>query len=314
MPIWKETIRRGGILLVALAFVASFAVGQPSAPRHLNRTIEKLEAGEIVFGSFASDKSPSGGSFYSGAPLDFVIYDMEHEPLDFVGFRTFLQFLLDRRQIAEKGSIQPEVTPFVRLPFYGRERNHWLIKQALDTGAFGILFPHVSNVEEARSIVSGARYPHPENAPDAKPEGMRGYAPGIASRYWGLSMAEYAGRADTWPLDPNGDILLIMLIENREGVENVEAIAREVKGVGVLIPAPVDLAMSYGAVADPSRQPAVDAAIQKVVDVCRAQGIPCGTLANKENVAELIRKGYRFLIVPTEREFEAVRIGRGAVR
>jgi hypothetical protein len=69
--------------------------------------------------------------------------------------------------------------------------------------------------------------------------------------------------------------------------------------------------MSYGAVADPARQRFVDAAIQKVVDVCRSSGIPCGTLANKENVAELIRKGYRFLIVPTEREFEAVRIGRG---
>lgn len=43
-------------------------------------------------------------------------------------------------------------------------------------------------------------------------------------------------------------------------------------------------------------------------------GIPCGTLANKENVEERIRRGYRFPIVPTEREFEAVRIGRGAAR
>jgi 4-hydroxy-2-oxoheptanedioate aldolase len=303
-----------------VALVATFlvqwaiAAGQTEAPRHLNKTIEKLEAGEVVFGSFASDKSPGGGAFYGAAPLDFVVYDMEHEPLDFVGFRTFLQFMLDRRQIVEKGNLQPEVTPLIRLPFYGRERNHWLIKQALDTGAFGILFPHVSSVEEARSIVSGARYPHSPDAPDAEPGGMRGYAPGIASRYWGLSMAEYARRADTWPLDPNGDILLILLIENQEGIENIEAIAREVKGIGVLVPSPVDLAMSYGAIADPSRQPVVESAIQKVVEVCRSTGIPCGTLANKENVEERIRRGYRFLIVPTEREFEAVRIGRGAAR
>jgi len=314
MTIGSESVSFTGIRLAALLFVATSVAGQPSTPRHLNKTIERLEAGEVVFGTFASDKSPSGGAFYGGAPVDFVIYDMEHEPIDFVGFRTFLQFMLDRRQIVQKGSIQPEVTPLIRLPFYGRERNHWLIKQALDIGAFGIVFPHVSNVEEARSIVSGARYPHPADAPDAEPEGMRGYAPGIASRYWGLSMAEYAGRADTWPLDPNGDILLILLIENQEGIENIEAIAREVKGIGVLVPSPVDLAMSYGAVADPSRQPFVDAAIQKVVDVCRSSGIPCGTLANKENVVELIRKGYRFLIVPTEREFEAVRIGRGTAR
>jgi 4-hydroxy-2-oxoheptanedioate aldolase len=127
-------------------------------------------------------------------------------------------------------------------------------------------------------------------------------------------MAEYAGRPDAWPLDPNGDILLILRIENQEGVENVETIAREVKGIGVLVPSPVDLAMSYGAVADPSRQPDVDAAIHRVVDVGVSTGIPCGSLANKENVAELIRKGYRFLIVPTEREFEVVRIGRGTGR
>ena len=128
MTIGSESVRFTGIRLAALLFVATSVAGQPSTPRHLNKTIERLEAGEVVFGSFASDKSPSGGAFYGGAPVDFVIYDMEHEPLDFVGFRTFLQFMLDRRQIVEKGNIQPEVTPFIRLPFYGRERNHWLIK------------------------------------------------------------------------------------------------------------------------------------------------------------------------------------------
>lgn len=62
MPIGKETIRSAGILLASLLFAASSIASQPSAPRHLNKTIEKLEAGEIVFGSFASDKSPSGGA------------------------------------------------------------------------------------------------------------------------------------------------------------------------------------------------------------------------------------------------------------
>ncbi|MGH9324388.1 MAG: hypothetical protein ACRD21_10700 [Vicinamibacteria bacterium] len=170
MPRDKEKKRVAEFLLGGLLLAATPALSQPSMPRHLNKAIQKLEAGEVVFGSFASDKSPSGGAFYGGAPIDFVIYDMEHGPLDFVGFRTFLQFMLDRRQIVEKGSLQPEVVPFIPLPFYGRERNHWLIKQALDAGAFGIVFLHVSNVEEARSIVSGARYLHPADALDAPRE------------------------------------------------------------------------------------------------------------------------------------------------
>jgi 4-hydroxy-2-oxoheptanedioate aldolase len=299
-------------MLVPLMLTAALSPGASEPPPRLNRIIDRLEKNEPAFGAFASNKSPDGAAAIARSPLDFVIYDMEHAPLDFPGFRVFTQFMLDPHRIAEKGNVQPDVVPLLRLPFNGRENAQWMVKQALDIGAYGILFPHVSTVEEARAIVRSSRYPQPPGAADQEPEGQRGSGAGIASRLWGLSGADYARRADTWPLDPEGEIFLAMLIENREGVANVEAIAREVKGIGCLMAAPGDLSMSYGAVYDRSLQPQVEEAIQKVLAASKAAGVACGITAGKDNVAERIRQGFRVLIVGADDGWEALDAGRDA--
>lgn len=73
---------------VLLTLLACSPAGGAETPVRLNKIIERLEKGEVAVGAFASDKSPDGGASYARAPLDFVIYDMEH-PLDFPGFRIF---------------------------------------------------------------------------------------------------------------------------------------------------------------------------------------------------------------------------------
>jgi 2-keto-3-deoxy-L-rhamnonate aldolase RhmA len=93
-------------------------------------------------------------------------------------------------------------------------------------------------------------------------------------------------------------------------VANIEAIAREVRGIGCLMAAPGDLSMSYGAVYDRSREPQVDAAIQKILAAARAAGVPCGITANRETAAARIAQGFRVLIVGAERDYEAVRRSR----
>jgi hypothetical protein len=62
---------------------------------------------------------------------------MEHEGFSFTTLRTSLQVLLNRKRIAENGNLQPDVVPMVRIPPNARERNQWVIKQALDTGVYG---------------------------------------------------------------------------------------------------------------------------------------------------------------------------------
>ena len=57
------------------------------------------------------------------------------------------------------------MTPLVRIPPNGGEMNQWIAKQVLDIGVYGIIWPHVSTVEEARNAVAACRYPRPPSAP-----------------------------------------------------------------------------------------------------------------------------------------------------
>src|SRR5687768_15451094 len=65
----------------------------------------------------------------------------------------------------EGGTLAPKVTPLVRIPPKGGEMNQWIAKQVLDIGVFGIIFPHVSTVDEAQNAVSACRYPRLPTSP-----------------------------------------------------------------------------------------------------------------------------------------------------
>src|ERR1043166_5342132 len=69
----------------------------------------------------------------------------------------------------------------------------------------------------------------------SRPAGIRGAGPTGAVRYWGLTQQEYYHKADVWPLDPNGEIFVILQIEDTRGVENLDAILKEVKGIGAIL-------------------------------------------------------------------------------
>ena len=123
----------------------------PDIPR-LNGVIKALEQGQTAFVAFTPVDIESAVAMAS-SKLDGVAFEMEHAPLDFPGLRQALQFMLDRRQIVERSTLAPAVTPMVRVPPNGGEKNQWIAKQVLDIGVFGIIFPHVSTVEEAWNAV-----------------------------------------------------------------------------------------------------------------------------------------------------------------
>ena len=93
---------------------------------------------------------------------------------------------------------------------------------------YGIIFPHVSTVDEARNAVSACRYPRLPGAPLYDPPGIRGDAPTRAARYWGLSQPDYYARADVWPLAPKGEILAIIQCEDVKAIENLPKILTQV--------------------------------------------------------------------------------------
>ena len=122
----------------------------------LNGIIKVLEQQKHAFVSFAPADTLSA-QLYATEPYDGVVFEMEHGGYDIRTLRDCLQYLMNRRQIVEAGSLAPAVTPLVRIPPNGIEMNQWIAKQVLDAGAYGIIWPHVSTVAEARSAVAACR-------------------------------------------------------------------------------------------------------------------------------------------------------------
>ena len=224
--------------------------------------------------------------------------------------RDALQYMLDRKQIAESGSLAPKVTPMVRIPPNGNEMNQWIAKQVLDIGVFGIVFPHVSTVEEARNAVGACRYPRLPGAPLYDPPGIRGDAPTRAARYWGLTQGEYYARADVWPLAPQGEILAIIQCEDTKAIENLPRILEQVKGIGVVLIGEGDLSQELGHPRE-YEHPVVAEAIDRILKICKDHNVPCGhPHPDAKNIERLIAQGYRFLMPSTPRSFAVLEQGR----
>ena len=182
----------------------------------------------------------------STSKFDGVVFEMEHNPWDGRALRDCLQYMLNRAQIVKAASVAPAVTPMVRVPVNGVEKAQWHAKQALDIGCYGIVWPHISTVEEAYNAVAACRYPRMKTAKNYEPAGIRGDGPTGAVRYWGLTQQEYYQKADVWPLDPKGEIFVILQIEDTRGVDNLDAMLKEVKGIGAILIGEGDLGQELG--------------------------------------------------------------------
>jgi 4-hydroxy-2-oxoheptanedioate aldolase len=193
----------------------------------LNGVIRVLEQGKPAFVTFAAAEIGVAQAV-GAAPYDGVVFEMEHRAYDIRALRDCLQYMLDRRQIVHSASLAPAVTPFVRIPPNGGESSQWVAKQVLDHGVYGIVWPHVSTVEEALNAVTACRYPRPREAKYYDPPGQRGDAPRTAARYWGLTDQEYYPRADTWPLNPDGEILVVIMCEEKRAIANLPKMLEQV--------------------------------------------------------------------------------------
>ncbi len=275
----------------------------------LNGVIKVLEQGQNVFVTF-SPADVGSAQAVAGERYDGVVFEMEHGPYDAKTLRDCLQYMLNRRQIAASASVAPVVTPLVRIPPNGSERNQWVAKQALDMGVYGIIWPHVSTVDEAHSAVAACRYARPSTAPRFEPRGQRGDGPTNAARYWGLAQQEYYDRADVWPLDPKGEILVGIMCEDVEGIKNLPRILEDVPGIAVVIIGEGDLSQSLG-LPRQYAHPTVAAAIAEIVDICKSHDVACGhPHVETDNVEAVIRQGFRWLMPKPARTNTALDLGR----
>jgi len=277
----------------------------------LNGVIATLEQGKPAFVSFCAAEIGVAQSM-NGASYDGVVFEMEHRPYDIRALRDCLHYMLDRRQILQRGTLAPAVTPFVRIPPNGGEASQWVAKQVLDQGVYGIVWPHVSTVDEARNAVTACRYPRPRSAQYFEPAGQRGDAPAAAARYWGLSQQEYYARADVWPLNPQGEILVAIMCEEVRAIKNLPKMLEEVAGIGVVIIGEGDLSQDLGF----PRQydhPTVAAAMDEILAICKQHNVPCGhPHVDTKNVEALLEKGFRYLMPAPVYSYAALELGRKA--
>jgi len=279
------------IVLAALLL----APGMPAAqqkPLHLNPVIAKLAEGKTVYGLNTGDLSLVYAREVARSPVDFIYADLEHNPLDFPALHMFLMGMTDKATILKKGNLQPNVALFARFPPEA-DQSQWVVKQALDIGLHGVIFNGVDRKEQALIAVKSMRYPQLKGSKIYEPAGTRGAGPANATWLWGIAGEEYERHADLWPLNPEGDLLAMLMIESVEGLENLDAIA-STPGVGALfLGVGNDLMHSMGIRAG---APELEVAFQKVLTACKTHKIACAITANTaDDVAKRVKEGWNII-------------------
>lgn len=234
---------------------------------------EKILNCEKVVGTWLQSGNPVIAEIMADYGYDFIAADMEHTDINEEGFTHFTR------------AVGGKCEPFARV----RENDTIAIRRLLDCGATGIIVPLVNNSSDAKKAVSAAKYP---------PIGVRGFA-FIRANNWGLNFDEYAKKA-------NDDVTVIVMIETKEAVENIEEIL-SVDGVDGVLIGPYDMSGSYGVPGQTNHQFVIDAK-EKVLKSCKNHNKAAGqhiVLPTKENVTEAVAQGFTFLVVGMDTVFVA---------
>ena len=262
--------------VVGLIVLSTPQTGRAQAPTRLNKVIEALEEGRPAI-----------------ANQEWRFVDMEHSP--FSGERV--QRVLAEMDKDRDADGRMRLTPLVRIPQEGDEDFKWAIKQVLDLGGMGIILPHVDRAEEAVRFVRAMRYPPARGTLYPAPRGERGWGPGGATRLWGLDSVEYARRADVWPLNPEGELFAVAMIESQEAVNNIHEILQT--PVSAIMVIPGDMAMDLGLGPNPRERnhPEVDAMFDRVREACLAQTrVICGAGDGRARTQQRLDEGWRFFL------------------
>ncbi len=226
-----------------------------------------LAAGRVQIGLWSALPSPYVGEMLAGSGFDWLLLDTEHTPSDVPQMVAQLQAVAAERH----GSTAAVVRPAWNDPV--------LIKRYLDIGAQSLLLPFVQNADEARAAVRATRY---------APEGMRGMG--------GSTRATRFGRDSDYVQQAHQELCVLVQVETREALEQIDAIAA-VPGVDGVFIGPSDLAASMGHPGH-AAHPEVKSAIDHAIGRIRACGKAPGILAVDEARArECLALGAQFVAV-----------------
>ena len=272
----------------AFLIVTVFAA---DAPKHrINRGIELLAAGQPIY--YTGSHEGTDGSFEQGVKdaqtwADYISYDMEHAPFDVKGLSLYMQGLV-KGGPTKSGHKTPAV--IVNVPVNGTDEasvraNAWMFQQVLATGVHGVLLCHADTPGAVRAFIEAVRFP--------AFGGRRGvHGNSTAARIWGITADEYGEKADAWPINPNGELLLGLKLEDKYALENADANSK-VPGVAFAEWGPGDMAFSLGVKNPPggAMPQAMQAARSRVLAATKANKIFFLNSVNADTVVDMIKEG-----------------------
>ncbi|HMJ83333.1 MAG TPA: aldolase/citrate lyase family protein [Vicinamibacterales bacterium] len=278
---------------------------QPAKGKRINRAIELLEQGQPIY--YTGSHEGTEGNFDQGVKdaqtyADYISYDMEHAPFDVKGLSDYMRGLA-KGGPTKSGHKTPAV--IVNVPVNGTDEatvraNAWMFHQVLATGVHGILLCHADAPGAVRAFVEAVRFPA-----NGGRRGVHGNP--TAARIWGLTADEYAEKADVWPLNPKGELLLGLKLEDKYALENAEANAK-IPGVAFAEWGPGDMAFSLGVKSGSNsvNDPLMKAARARVLAATKASKIFFLNSMNADNVVDMIKEGV--MVGPASQQ--AAEIGR----
>lgn len=199
----------------------------PQAGRRINRAIEVLASGQPVYYTQISGGGYQDGLRLAATRADYITYDMEHGAFSIDELRAFMRGLVDAG-VTRTGHRTPAV--IVTLPVLGdnpesMRANAWVAQQVMASGVHGILLCQAESPEAVRIFIEAMRYPFAPGADPAATHRGSG-SQNFAARIWGVSNTEYFRTADIWPLNPEGEVMIGLKIENPKAVAHAEELVR----------------------------------------------------------------------------------------
>ena len=228
----------------------------------------RVRARETIVGYWVVLDSPVSTERIARIGYDYVCFDAQHGLLDYKGLLTGLTAV-------DAGG---ESVGLVRVG----ANDPFLIGQALDAGAAGIIVPLVNTPEDAARAVASAKYP---------PLGVRSYGP-----------MRSALRVGPVPAESNESTVVLAMIETPQGLANVEAIAAT-PGLDGLYIGPSDLRIAVGGASptDASVDDVFEAATERICSAAKAAGITAGFhTPSGEVAAKRLGQGFTLATVSSD--------------
>jgi len=237
-----------------------------------NKLRQSLLDRKVTLGAWMQIGHPACAEIFARAGFDWVCVDLEHGAID-------LETMTDIFRTLDGA----DCVPVARLPL----NDPVWIHRSLDAGARAIIIPMVKTAQEAEAAVREAKYP---------PRGVRGFGYSRANMH-GMDFSTYIATA-------NDEIAMIMQIEHKDAIANLDAIL-DVPGVDGLFIGPLDLSGSMG-ITGQMEHPDMVAALNKYLAACAAHKSSAGmhiVRPNADNIKQALAKGYSLIALGLDNVF-----------